>query len=195
MKEPPLSLEDRLTAIAYQFVNLYERWSEDRQVAAKHSAEIADLVNRLTVQVSRLEGLAPEVEESLKKSVFQAAQSVTQSMAQPLRQEVIQQTKIFASNLDRLLHSAQEALLKTSVQSFRWQLQMLGLSLVCCLMISFFFIKFWMPRPHLPLMEDQVRKLANGYLLETIWPHMTEGEKTRFEHLVDMARKNGETPL
>jgi len=49
-----LTAEERLKALMYQFIKLYERWSEDRQVLNKHLADQADMLKDFTAQLNIL---------------------------------------------------------------------------------------------------------------------------------------------
>lgn len=52
-QEKLLTPEEHLEAILFQFVNLYERWSEDRQKSAKQGSDIEKLVKQFSSCVFR----------------------------------------------------------------------------------------------------------------------------------------------
>lgn len=54
MSEPPLSPEARLEALLYQYLNLYERWSEDRQSFAQKGEALSALLAAVQTGVGQL---------------------------------------------------------------------------------------------------------------------------------------------
>ncbi len=65
-QEESLTPSEQLEAILFQFVNLYERWSEDRQVAAKQGADIAKFVKEFAEQVEHFENIEEFVRQQLR---------------------------------------------------------------------------------------------------------------------------------
>jgi len=76
-----LTSQEHLEAILFQFVKLYERFSEDRQVCVKQSSDTAKLVSSFMDQVNRFETLTPVVCDALasaiKKVINNAANEVS----------------------------------------------------------------------------------------------------------------------
>ena len=54
-EEKPLNDREQLEALLYQYINLYERWSEDRQVFAKKGAELANSVKMIAAKVEQFD--------------------------------------------------------------------------------------------------------------------------------------------
>ena len=60
-----ISVEDRLKAIVYQFILLHDRWSEERQVAAKQGADMADLLKLFDYQIKNFKTLESKVRQEI----------------------------------------------------------------------------------------------------------------------------------
>jgi hypothetical protein len=82
-----LSLEDRLKAILYQFLKLYERWSEDRQVSMKELADLNELVGDFSQEVTQFKKLEPKVRQHLAASIHQATSDAVEAMSEKMRKD------------------------------------------------------------------------------------------------------------
>ena len=60
-----LGFTERLDTLLYQFITLYERWAEDRQVATHQLSQWASVLQTLTETVKRFEASEPHVRKEL----------------------------------------------------------------------------------------------------------------------------------
>src|SRR5437660_576534 len=74
--EVVLTEEERLKALLYQYLALYERWSEDRQLVVKRDADYAALLQAFSKHLQSFRDLVPAVRkdtvESLQHALKQA---------------------------------------------------------------------------------------------------------------------------
>ena len=77
--------EERLQALVFKFLQLYDRLSEDRLVTAKQGADTAELVKLFTEQVKHFEALEPNVQKSLTASINNATLSVAKTIGDEVR--------------------------------------------------------------------------------------------------------------
>ncbi len=191
--ETTLTLEDRLKAIAYQFVALYERWSEDRQVAAKQGAETAELVALLKQQVMAFGQLEPAVRARISQSIHQAASESIQAV----REGVAQQTRDAVSqSAERLIVSVQTAertLMGYQQVTRHHHWQVIGVAVASTITTSLLLVWLLIPRPTLPLSAEQVSALQIGSMVEQAWPDLSRKEQRRW--LKTLKAKVESTPI
>jgi len=123
MNDTQLSATDRIEAVLYQYVNLYERWSEDRQMFAKKGADISNLIETIKEEVRRLELIDESVKDSLEKQLKVvvgelkiALVEMTTDEAKKELWEAGQQLKNIVSKVDLTLRQSMWEVTKS-----RWQ--------------------------------------------------------------------------
>ena len=175
--EPELSLDDRLKAIAYQFVKLYERWSEDRQVAAKQGAELAELVTQFTQQVDKFMQLEGQVRQQLANTIQTTTQETVKTLSGVISREARQAIDKTAFSLDAKVHHATQVLsaYKDEVINTQWKVIVTTVitTVATCLLAVWLLI----PAPTLPLTETQVKELYGGQMMNQVWPKLTKKER------------------
>ena len=72
-----LNNEDRLKGIAYQFLKLYERWSEDRQVLNKNMAAFEELLKIFIKEIKEFEKIEGQVRDQILTSIEKSAKHVS----------------------------------------------------------------------------------------------------------------------
>lgn len=179
--EDALTSEERLQGLLYQYLSLYERWSEDRQVAAKRGADHAELLRQFSAQVAQFKTLAPEVRNDLKKNL---SQELTQAMARindPLKAEASKTMGSFVKDLGQSVFEAQEALRycqATYTREVAWrQWKILGAVLIGCVAISGLAIHLSVPPV---LTTRQLDLLHKGELAEKVFWQMNAQERAHW---------------
>ena len=175
--ETPLTLEDRLKAIAYQFVALYERWSEDRQVAAKQGAETAELVALLTQQVMAFGQLEPAVRARISESIQQAARESIQAVREGVECQTREAVSQSAEQLTASAQRAEKALLNYQQLTRHHHWQVIGVAVLSTITTSLLLVWLLIPRPALPLTAEQVLDLQLGHEVAQVWPELTKDER------------------
>ncbi len=177
--QPPLSGDDRLTAVAYQLVALYERWSEDRQVAAKQGAETAELVRLFTEQVKGFEQLEPTVRRQLVESIRQATIGVAKTVTETTTKAATQASTEITQRLDQSVQRAERVLAQYRREVVTTQWKVIGVACVMTLLTTLLFVWLFLPQPTLPLNAKQIKLLQLGQEVDHVWPALTKDEQKR----------------
>lgn len=136
-------MTERLEAALFQFITLYERWSEERYLLEKQSNELKSLIQNFAAELSNLGKLEIMVKGQLRNTI----QEVSHHMAKEVGRQIsisteksIEQTVI---RLEKLVSQAEHSLLKTSQQaSTRW-LKIAIISLISSSMGAFLVMLFF----------------------------------------------------
>jgi hypothetical protein len=186
---PGLIIEDRLKAIVYQFVALYERWSEDRQIAAKQGAEIAELVTVFTNQVKEFKALEPKVRQHLTSSIENAIFDAAQKIGTVISKEATRTTEQIARRLLDVTHRTEETLTRYQKETIMTGWKVIGAAIISTIAASLLIVWLLIPKPTymLPLTDEQMRVLTSGRLLYMVWPKLSKQEQDHLLKLTNQA--------
>lgn len=180
-----MTQEDQLKAILYQFITLYERWAEDRQAAAKQGTDTAQLVNIFIEQVKRFQELEPQVRQQIISSIQNANTNAVKTISEEIGKEATQAVENTARQLSHRVEQVQKTLgaYQNEVAKTQWQIILTTMltSIVTCLLLVWLLI----PKPTLPLTEEQLNYLGNGKMLELVWPKLSKQEQQHWLKLAD----------
>ena len=79
---PRLSAEDRLLGVLYQFVNLHECWSKDRETFVAQIAQLEETIETLSHEASSLSELKSAIQQQVQGSIRQAGTQIAQAVKQ-----------------------------------------------------------------------------------------------------------------
>jgi len=179
MSEDALKSSEQLEAILYQYVNLYERWSEDRQSFAKKGAELTALIETVESAVhqledvelrlkrllsQRLEQIAEEVKTTLMKATTVTAKESLRQTTQHLQQVVVK--------TDRVLNDSREEITKGR---WRW----FAVTLVSAVLSSVVLAHWVLPANLHPLTPRQVASMQLGASFLVSLNHLPKPERDR----------------
>ena len=140
--ERPLSIEEHQQALLFQFVALYERWSEDRQVAAKQAYDLTKQLERFSEEVGRFSRIEEAVIGKLKQSLHETVVDLSEKVGGATT-GVLNNT--LGSSVKRMDEAAKavETIL-AGHQEIRWlsQVKTLALNVFFSLMVSGFIVWF-----------------------------------------------------
>jgi hypothetical protein len=184
--ETPLTEEERLQALLYQYIALYERWSEDRQVAAKRGADHAELLRNFAAQVEQFKALAPEVRNDLKKSLSQELANALVRISDPLKAEAAQSVGSFVKDLGKSVFEAKEALRYCKAAYTREMAQrqwkIIGAVLIASVCISVLAIKLF---AHPGLTEREITLMNEGQISEKVLLRLGSQERDYWMKLMN----------
>ena len=193
MNEQPnaeMSQEDRLKAVLYQFITLYERWAEDRQLAAKQGADTAELIKLFSAQVKDFKTLESKVRQELANTVHQSATAATKEMTEKISKIATEQVDSSAKRLHKAADEAAHQMNAYRQQFDRWLYGSIAAIFVVAIVVGVLVAHFIMPEPYLPLTGQQLQTYEHGRLFEAFWPKLSKKEK---DHLIGLANtKNTE---
>lgn len=182
----PLSQEEQLESLLFQFVNLYERWSEDRQVAAKQGSDLAKVLKAFSDEIERFS----DIREDVKRTLISLLSSHTDRVSKHLEGALL---KALEKGSDSALTRLKEASFKAeslltdyhdSLKISRWK--MMGVSFLSSVIASLLIVKLLIPAPTLPLTEQQITSMAMGRLTNKIFYQLSEEEQ---RHWLNVAEK------
>jgi hypothetical protein len=175
-----LSVEDHQKAVLFQFMTLYERWSEDRQVSAKQGYDLANRLEQFSKEVDRFSSIEEAVIVKLRKSLNEATLALS-GQVNTATAEALNTT--LGSSIARIEKTSKtvETILASN-QQIRWlsQLKTLTLNVLCSLLVSGLVLWFFMPQPTLPLTEEDMNTYVIGKRFARIWPTLSKEKQQWF---------------
>ena len=185
--------EDRLKAVLYQFVTLYERWAEDRQLAVKQGADIAQLVAVFVEQVKNFQALESTVRQKISNSIESASSSAVKLIGEEIGKEATHNVKNTTRQLSTTVEAAERILnaYQEEVVRVGWKviLATMVTSVVTCLLLVWLLI----PKATLPLTDQQLMFLNEGQLTATVWPKLSKKEQQHWQALADQTEHPQQT--
>jgi hypothetical protein len=170
----PLSIEEHQEALLFQFVNLYERWSEDRQVAAKQGHDLSKQITQFVEAVSRFSSIEEAVIAKLKKSLHETvvnlaeqANSATRNAVESALGNSIKCMSDAATTVDAILASNQQIKWLSHVKT-------LAVNILCSLVVSSAIVWLFMPQPSLPLTQEDMNTYMIGKKFVHLWPTLSK---------------------
>jgi len=185
-----LSIEDHQKALLFQFVTLYERWSEDRQVAAKQGYDLERQLKQFSEEVRRFSSLEEAVIVKLRKSLNETTHTLSEKV-NAATAEALNTT--LGSSLNRMEHASRTvATLLAEHQQIRRlrQVKTLATNSLCSLLVSGLMLWFFMPQPTLPLTQEDMNTYLIGKRFARIWPTLS---KEKQQWLLSAAKEKKDT--
>jgi hypothetical protein len=184
-QEESLTPEEHLEAILFQFVNLYERWSEDRQVTAKQSADLAKLVKEFAQQVNEFASLEEKVRDDIHTSMRREAENMAVYLGQTIGDSARQQIAPTVKKLEEASHEARGNLVSyySELSSYKWVT--IGVAAFTTILTSLLMVKLLMPTPTIPLTAQQIDTYGAGEVFQSILPKLSARQR---QWLFDVAK-------
>ena len=192
-KAPPspyLSSEDRLLGVLYQFVQLHESWSTDRQTLRAQIVQLEEQIQALSGEV----GSFSELESSIREQVQSSIRNAGSQIAQVVKQETnLLMTEAVYGQVNRLSQVVRDAesILQDHRSQTRWQQwKMLGITLVVAVGVGVLVSWLFMPAPIIPLSDSQQTTLWHGYVYDAVWPKLPAEDQEDWKQIEnEIARK------
>ena len=183
-QEETLTPEEHLEAILFQFVNLYERWSEDRQVTAKQSADLAKFVKEFAQQANQFASLEEKVRNDIHTSIRREAENTAVYFSQTIGESAKKEIEPTVRKLRDAVDDS-ESVLSRYQSSMSWESwKMVAVSVVSSVFLALLIVFFCMPKPIIPLTDQQVEYLKFGESMRYVWPKLSKSEQ---EHIKKLA--------
>lgn len=175
-----LNQEEQQQALLFQFISLYERWSEDRQVAAKQGYDLAKQLEQFKREVSRFSSLEEAVIVKLRTSLNETTHTLSEQVNTATADAL---NTTLGASVQRIEHASRtvETILANH-QQIRWfsQVKTLMMNCLCSLVVSSLVLWFWMPGPTLPLSEEDMNAYVMGKRLTRVWPTLSKEQRQWF---------------
>lgn len=177
-----LSADQHLEAILYQFVQLYERFLEERKELSRQMDLIEHSVDALSELIVHLESLEKKVKSTIQKSIEVEAEKTVVYLKKTLASEVSQHVQPMMDQLQKKLNGAVDPLIHHSSR-FRFtvaEIKMMMVTVLTSVCLSVCFVKWLMPVPVLPLTEAQWKTYTLGRQFEAFWPRLSKAKQQWF---------------
>ena len=185
LEQQKLTSQEHLEAILFQFVKLYERYSEDRQVGIKQSSDTAKLVSHFTAQVNRFEQLAPAVREQLTNSIKAIMTHAAQEVSQEINTAAFRATENITHQLKSAAEDVERTLMRANTDAKHQFLKTILIAVGSAIASGMLIAWLLMPKITMQFSSEQIQQMRYGQALEMIWTKMSKKEQTRFLHLID----------
>ena len=147
----PLTPDQQLQAVLYQYVKLYERWSEDRQVLMAQVAKLETVIQNLSNEVDSFAELELDIQKQIRSSIQQASTQIVQSVKQEARALVEEKIHSQIERLDQMLGKTELLLRDYGTQTRREKWKIPGAAILSGLLVALgvgmLIAKLLMPAP------------------------------------------------
>lgn len=175
-----LSVEDYQQAVLFQFMTLYERWSEDRQVAAKQGYDLAKALQQFSKEVERFSSIEEAVIVRLRKSLNEATLALSEKVNTATAEALNTTLGASVECMEKASRTVETILAANQqIRSF-WQLKTFAFNVLCSLLVSGLVLWFFMPQPTLPLSEEDMNTYVIGKRFARIWPTLSKEKQQWF---------------
>ena len=184
-QEESLAPEEQLEAILFQFVNLYERWSEDRQKAAKQGADIEKFIKQFASEVDRFSAIENAVIEKLKKSLSDTTVTISSMVYDAVSHSVDRSLDNSARKIRESADYAENVFsaYKSSLNLSHWKL--VAITALSSITVSLLIVWWLMPKPTIPLTDAQLTAYHNGMVLNSFWDKLSHRQQQWLLNVAD----------
>lgn len=181
----PLTPDERLSGVLFQFVQLHNRWSEDRQALVGQAEKLEAVLAHLSAAAKAMREFEPRVGQAIEASLRGATPKVVQV--------VLNAAGDLKDRTDRLgtaLAEAESLLERYEVHTLwpDWkQWITMGLTtIVCGTMVGLLVARLAMPTVPVLLTHSEAEALQRGETFALVWPLMSPAEQ---KHYAQLAKK------
>lgn len=185
LEQQKLTSQEHLEAILFQFVKLYERFSEDRQVGVKQSSDTAKLVSSFMDQVNRFETLTPAVCDALSTSIKKIIGNAAHEVSQEINSAAFRATENIAQKLKSAASDTEQTLLRANSEAKHHFLKTILISAGSAIASSLLIVWLLLPAQTLPLTKNQLSELRTGQVFDHVWPKLTKKQQANFLKLAN----------
>jgi hypothetical protein len=189
-----LSPDDRIKALLFQYVKLYERWAEDRQTFNKGMAHQAEMLENFTQkigqfekQIGNFEQLEPQVREKLIEAVRRSASVMVDNINDNVGHSVTSAVNETAKDLNHMLKDFYQSLTAYKEEMQNSNLRTILITMGTAIVSSLLIVWLLIPKPIMPLSGDDMNIYLRGLNFGNLWPKLSR--RTQIE-INESARKN-----
>lgn len=179
-EQQKLTTEERMDALFYQFVKLYERWAEDRQVAAKQGFDIAKLVEIFTAEVDKFASIEDAVISKLRKSLHETVLNLAEEVKIATTETINTTLELSAKKMHASALVVEKILAENKKARWLSTVKIIAVSTFCSLVISSSLMWHFMPKPTLPLTQRDINIYMLGKRFVNLWPTLSKEKQEWF---------------
>ncbi|MDP1575128.1 MAG: hypothetical protein Q8L78_09400 [Coxiellaceae bacterium] len=187
LEQQKLTSQEHLEAILFQFVKLYERYSEDRQVGVKQSSDTAKLVSHFTAQVNRFETLTPAVCDALSASIKKIIGNAAHEVSKEINSAAFRATENIAQKLKSAASDTEQTLLRANFEAKNHFLKTILISVGSAIASGMFIAWLLMPKISLQFSPLQTQVMHEGAMFIKVFPKLSKKEQVHIMQLGDKA--------
>lgn len=182
-----LNTDDRLKGIAYQFLKLYERWAEDRQVFNKNMAAFEEMLKIFINQIKEFEKLESRANNQILISAEKAAKHVCAEIGTMVGNSITREVDSSTIELKKSVNEAISLLKNYQAEGKSGLFWGISAIIASSILTSLFLVWLLIPAPKLPLTDDQLNTYYNGHFFGEFWPKLSKKEQ---KQLTDLANQS-----
>lgn len=177
MSDKALTIADRMETVIYQYMNLYDRWSEDRQVFAKKGADIAKALEALSHEVNRLESIDARVKASLESQLKTVILKTQEAIVEASTKEVKQGLSRAIKQLESVVTDTDRTLRQSIWEVTKSRLQWFSLTILCAVLSSLVFNWWLLPNNLSSLSTNEINLMNIGSDFTLVWAQLPDAEQ------------------
>lgn len=189
-----LGAEDRLKAVLYQYIKLYDRWSDDRQVFMKHLSVLDESIEKLDKKVAKFGSLGVDIRDDILSSIRKEVKEASEGIGYKIGEAGYQTLGKTSSILKQSAQEASEALDNYRAEIKTSHRKIIAIAIGASVLSSILITKLIMPTPLLPLSDRNISALGGGLVLMDIWPNVPDSTRRELNNLAKQTA-NMEFPL
>ena len=180
-----LNLDDRLKGIAYQFLKLYERWAEDRQVLNKNMVVFEEMLKIFTYQIKEFEKLETKANHQILISAEKAAKHVCSEIGAMVGKSLTKEVNTSTVELKNTVNETTSLLKQYQTEVKNNLFLIIGATIIGAVATSLFVVWLFVPAPKLPLTDDQLNTYYNGQFFNEFWFKLSKKEQNNLKKLAE----------
>lgn len=191
-EEVSLSGDARIKSLLFQYLKLYERWSEDRQAFNKNMATHADRLAffgdklmELKACLETFEKLEPRVRHSLAETLKETGDALVEAINERVGGAVTSAVHETAEELHQALKGFYPVLMDYQAQMQGGRIEAILMTVGAGIISSLLIVWLLVPKPFLPLTGDMLSAYVEGLRMKKVYS--TLSSKTQKE--IDKAFK------
>ncbi len=173
-----LGAEDRLKAVLYQYIKLYDRWSDDRQIFMKYMSQLDEFCEKLEKQLKKIGSIESDVRNQLINSIQKEMSGVANTISRKIEGSAIATIQNTESKLETAVNNAARALERYEYERTLSHIKVIGIAIISSALSALLIVKLLMPAPVVPLTGRYLKALNGGLELLDIWPYLSRGTKS-----------------
>jgi hypothetical protein len=184
--ESKLSAEDRLSGVLFQFIQLYEQLSADRQALDAQAAKLKVVLSEMSAAAKAVSEFKPQVSQAVEESWRGATHRMTQVVL-----NAAGDLKDRTEWLNTALSQAESLLKRYEVQTtwsdWKHWITIALTAMVGGTLVGLLVARLMMPTVSLPLSVYEAQALQQGETFNVVWPMLSPAEQKHYEQLAKKA--------
>lgn len=169
--------ENDLDGVLFQYISLYERWSEDRQAFARKGAALTKSLEQIQHEITRMEKLDTAIKRHLAEQLSPIIDETRRAIENSAAELAFSAMNDVMNRLQVAVKHSEDALFKAEklVSDNRWY--WLASSVACGLILGSFLVWWFIPSHLRALTNDQLEMQQWGKTLVDAYPTLPKKQQ------------------